>query len=328
MKKELNLISLWRVAFTYVIAMFHLFNQYGKWTDWAIGVEFFFIVSGWLLADTQNRYNFEAYEYVWRRIKRLYPEYFAAFIIACACKTQLDDMNVIEIIKWLRNVGFRELIMIHSLSFGDNVLYANIPTWYIPIMLFSGLIIYSITKKSKKIVMEVVVPISIVLFITYAYRNEHTFMNDAIIGNWISLYMLRGFSEMGVGYCLYYFNKAHQKLMTNKCALFGGNLMILGVIVVSFFVGSDGDIMYLVMLSVGILIAFNTKLVVFPRVILFLEKISYSVFLIHHVVRRYLMPQLFGKLSFIMITSYLIIITVCAIFLHYFVFWVKKVISR
>lgn len=77
-----NMISVWRVIFSYAIVFVHFFNQYGHFTGWYIGVEFFFIVSGWLLSADLEKKNRNTYVYTWSRFKRLYPEYFWAFLVS------------------------------------------------------------------------------------------------------------------------------------------------------------------------------------------------------------------------------------------------------
>lgn len=70
-ERTVNMIEFWRVIFTLMIAVYHFNNTYsiswGKWNltpGWYIGVEFFFIVSGYLLASRSRVSNETVNKYI------------------------------------------------------------------------------------------------------------------------------------------------------------------------------------------------------------------------------------------------------------------------
>ena len=111
-----NMISFWRIVFTYGVVLFHLFNQYEHWTGWDIGVEFFFVVSGWLLAADLKKYNRTPYGYTLHRIKRLYPEYFIVIDLVILFIS-------IFLIVWLESILLAFITPIKAL-------YNSSPIWF------------------------------------------------------------------------------------------------------------------------------------------------------------------------------------------------------
>ena len=82
-----NSIYIWRIVFTVLIMVMHFNNVYSKIYEnphitggWYIAVEFFFIVSGYLLmvrAEANGKEE-SALRYTARRFMKLYPEYLFA----------------------------------------------------------------------------------------------------------------------------------------------------------------------------------------------------------------------------------------------------------
>lgn len=77
MKSYKSSLDFWRIVFTYLIVALH----YGYSVGWKLGVEFFFILSGMLLAAECNIKKTGFKQYVWKRIRRLYPHYIFSFFV-------------------------------------------------------------------------------------------------------------------------------------------------------------------------------------------------------------------------------------------------------
>ena len=75
-----NMLYFWRVMFTYMIAFHHLLNIYGLGVGWYIGVDFFAILSGFLLCHHIETHPQESvFEYAKGRFV-----YFAPIVFLCA----------------------------------------------------------------------------------------------------------------------------------------------------------------------------------------------------------------------------------------------------
>lgn len=78
-----NSIVAWRIYFAYIIAIFHILNSYGYGTSLYLATDFFFIVSGFLLAKEaeENKYK-SSIQMLISKVKKYYPHYILSMIIS------------------------------------------------------------------------------------------------------------------------------------------------------------------------------------------------------------------------------------------------------
>ena len=317
MKNKENLISFWRVIFTYTIMLLHLFNQYSHSTGWAIGVEFFFVVGGWLLAADLDKKIREPYEYTWHRIKRIYPEYMPAFIVGAICLIIFNRYDFSTAIKWIGQIGWKEALIIHFWPWDDRPL-ANGVDWYISVMLLAGLLLYSLMKRIPKLTCEVIIPVVGVCFLTYSYRTVCGLTaRDAFEGAFYHHRFLRGFTEMGIGILLYKLNKKYAVFFQNNLVRVFGFVLLTFEVVASYHFGGWADYLYLLIISIGVIISFNTPLLLGKKTIAYFDKLSYSIYLNHLIFRTYFMPYFFDALSIKVVIIYIISVTIFAGIMHY-----------
>lgn len=327
--KQNNMISFWRIIFTYSIILLHIFNQYSFTTGWAIGVEFFFVVSGWLLANDVDTKAREPYAYTLYRLKRLYPEYIPAFILSAFCFIYFNQYNAKEAVNWIATNGLREILMIHYWPWEESYLIANDVTWYISVIILAGLLLYSCLKRIPKFTKEVLLPIIIVTFLTYSYRTSGSLTGDVIDGMFYHHRFICGLAEMGIGCLLYELNTIIAPYLRSTFVRIIGFLILTIEVVISFFWWGKYDYLFLFLISIGVLISFNMPLLKCKRVITFFDKISYSLFLNHYVFRRYFIPHFYASLTFEAIIIYIIGVTIYSIAIHFVVvYWFTPMIKR
>lgn len=77
-----NSIYVWRVIFTYIIALHHLRNCFGQTTYWYIAVDFFAIISGTLMVSHINRVNDNetTWDYIIKKILAVQPINYSDFL--------------------------------------------------------------------------------------------------------------------------------------------------------------------------------------------------------------------------------------------------------
>lgn len=322
-----NMISFWRIVFTYGVVLFHLFNQYEHWTGWDIGVEFFFVVSGWLLAADLKKYNRTPYGYTLHRIKRLYPEYFMAFIVSAACMIYANKMSVNDTLVWLEGDGIKELLCIHYWPWWD-VPYANNASWYVCILLVAGLFLYSLCKRVPGIAKEIIIPIAIIVGLTYSYRTYGSLLTEFYEGIWYHHRFVRGFLEMGIGILLFDFNEKYSIYLKNKAVQIFGFVILLITFIAAYYRKGKIEYLYLLLISIGVAISFNTNLIFQSKILAFFNKISYSIYLNHIIFRSYLMPKFFEALSIKMIILYVVVVTILAILMYYISKYVWKLFGK
>ena len=94
-----NAVECFRVFFTMIIVLHHggTFLKTRLVTHGYIAVEFFFILSGYLLVTTFLRESSHScWKYLWKRYARLYPEYIMAAIVMLAFSCLSTDRFVVE----------------------------------------------------------------------------------------------------------------------------------------------------------------------------------------------------------------------------------------
>ena len=321
--KSLNAIVFWRIVFTYSIMILHYKSQHDIHLGWYIAVEFFFVVSGWLLAMDVDKKDHDTYSYCWHRIKRLYPEYFFAYWIAVVVAFSLSQAEeFVNFISWFIEKGIYEMFMIHFWGWGiARADMVDVPTWYISVMLLAGIILYSAAKRFPNLLKEILLPIIIVVFLTYSYRKYGNIQENKVSSIYLHLRLFRGMAEMGLGYLLYQLNKVVKPYIKNSNMLkAGGFVALLLVVLCSYNHFGKEDFVYLAMICFGVIISFNTSLNFlgkYGRIIMnYFGELSYSLFLSHNIFRKWIFPYYGAGSSIFYLVAYLLIVTVYSIIFH------------
>lgn len=180
MGKRKNAIEFWRFIFAIAIVGMH-FNEtfqnkaYGEvrtgfFPGAGLGVDFFFILSGFLMFSSYQRNEANATiatpaKFIWKKICSLKNEYFIAFFLLFAYNF-IYKANFSSIITALKTVGEQlfqykwELLMLHMSEFGQKI-YINYPTWYISVMLIGIYFSYAILFLNKRFFIHIFVPLVI-----------------------------------------------------------------------------------------------------------------------------------------------------------------------
>ena len=160
-------IGLWKFIYCLMIIILH-YTVNAKssvrfgFAGGSIGVEFFFIVSGYLLGKKAlkvKKYDSvgkETYEYIKKRIKGIYPLYiiillftFIGFLIIKNYKFY-QILNFIWDFLFLRNAGLKYSTLIYV-------------GWYLSVLFIMSLILYPLVVKYKENFLYLIGPVIILL---------------------------------------------------------------------------------------------------------------------------------------------------------------------
>ena len=318
--KNVNLIQCYRILFTYMIIVMHLGQNYGYHSGWAIGVDFFFITSGFLVAKDANEKRVNQWQYLLRRYKRLYPEYLGAFIIATIGYVINNFMSFEQIVGWFVHDGYKEALMIHCWPWGE-ILTVNGVTWYISVMLLVAFLLYGLSKNCPNLLCDIILPVIIVLGYTYSYRVYGNLFIDGTVGNVITVFTLRGCVDMGVGYLIY---KLDTKIDTGNIPQMMRRIAshVMVVVVIVLMTTGDYSLEYIciVLLGGAIWFGFNTPLAMCKKVIQAANRYMYSVYLNHLIFRNYVFnTQYFCEITLFEIVLYIVVVTLFAIMMYHVV---------
>ena len=295
-KKHNGNISIWKFIFALLILLHHCnyIETDFSWTLFnkgSIGVEFFFLVSGYLLAAKvyseekkrkKNELYVDTFNYIKGKIVKFYPFLIFTYI----------SMIIISFI-FYRFSAYRYLYSLVDISLlgmsGIKVKYFLRGTWYLSAMILGMMILYPIMKKYKEKFSCFVGPIlaifglGILLHLNPSYRTFDRWNGFIYAG------MGRALVELTLGMTLFEINKRLANLkFTNlgsilltitECLLFTLVIIFNSV----YKSASDFDWLIIPMLFVGILIGFSEKTKFYDfcnnKVFYYLERLSLPLYL-------------------------------------------------
>lgn len=198
MRNHRSSLDFWRIVFTYLIVALHCGYSIG----WKLGVEFFFILSGMLLAAESSIKRTDFKQYVWKRIQRLYPHYIFSFVVFVLI---LDNGGGISGFIQVIRKSMLEMCMLQIIGIGD---YASNhgAVWYISSLFLSSMFLYGCLKKisKKKSYFIFAILITLGYFSQFLFGSMCIVTWESPIGFCLLPGLVRGLSEMSLGiFCFY-----------------------------------------------------------------------------------------------------------------------------
>ena len=332
-KRRNGAIDFWKFIFAIIIVLFHSKDLTTSGNNifggGSIGVDFFFVVSGFLMAGSALRPTGLSIEedtrhFIWKKIKGLIPEIYIAWIIAFIVEHSVDSPTSSDIVKDALSSIWELLFLNFS---GLKGYRANHVTWYISAMLLSMLVLYPILKKNRKLFMNLIAPLVSLLILGWMYQDLDNLRGVAKWLGFVFNGQLRAISEVSLG-CICYGICEHIKnkeySVFGKCILalveVGG---FLSVIIYSYSnEGSKADFILLLLLAISVTITFSRKSVISSLfdngVSLWLGKFSLCLYLSHGYWTHVLLKFYPDKTYYSLLVLYFGIVIINALFLMYF----------
>lgn len=289
----------------------HAVFRYG-----AIGVDFFFLVSGYLLAKkvaSETRRNddrtlFRATrDFILGKIRAVFPYLlFSGILILAVCYVSYDHLAFLRVLKnFLYEMSFLTVLINNDLTIIGGV-------WYLSAMILAMLLVYPLQKKYGKTFSWIISPLIFVflggyLFQYYAdtsMRSWSLSLGIAVLG------LAKAIMEISLGCTVYELTEAFRTIRWNR---FGKLLLSLAeLLTVGFVWFANGflkedvrpyDPLFILLLCAGIMIAFSEqtffcKFCCNP-VFYYLEKLSLPLFLNNYIFLHLCNhTEYFGALSF------------------------------
>lgn len=131
MSKKNSLIELYRFVAAISILVFHVASGFenGQVTNWRLGVEFFFILSGFLLMNHCDKHPEDTPIHVtFGKIKSVYPHIFLIYLVAASiCAREKNENLIIVLYKYLHEL----LLLTNALIGKVSPLSGTGPYWFI-----------------------------------------------------------------------------------------------------------------------------------------------------------------------------------------------------
>lgn len=134
-QKRNSNIEYLRMVFTFIVCIHHLevvsFLKHGY-----LAVEFFFVLSGFLLYQSLENRRMSPTEYLTSRLKKFYPEYFFAMIVYIFYLVITAGCCDYQLLKNIFLSSISEVFLLQNMGIwgGGN----NYPLWYLSILVWCG----------------------------------------------------------------------------------------------------------------------------------------------------------------------------------------------
>lgn len=346
MQTKNNSITVWRIVFTYLILVYHFDNRFpftkelGLLNGWYIAVEFFFIVTGYLLyagLDRLSQKCHSGWDYFVYRYKKIYPYYLGAFLFSLTMYVVAQGKGIAEMVKLL-SYNFFEALGMHGIGLDKGWSHINNTSWFVSIMLISGFIIFHCLLKWKDNFANFVAPLIIIISYSFLYRKMGgvgaVVQIEGLYTHWP---LMRGLAGM----CLGIYAAKLNGYICKNCKKTGpvrviGQLIFFFVVAASLkFGNSIRDFLFTLLLTVAVGIGFlPSKSKLFEhKWIHYWSGITLSIYLLHDAFRAFVFPIFFGelqglgtKLAYMIL--YMVVVTVAAMIMDALVKWVIKMLKK
>ena len=211
MKQRNVMIEIWRLIFSFLIVICHTVElpwyspEVRVTRSTSIGVEFFFIISGYLKAKSASTppppLNFwsDIRGFLFKKLKTIYPTYLFALVLGNVAELLLprvaEEVNLLDYVYFLWDVLFLRATGLR----GESLKSAVPASWYLSAMILAMALLYPLIRKFYDAFQTMIAPLLSVFILGWfaqMYKGcgvAFTFKNGICLG------LLRGISEICVG---------------------------------------------------------------------------------------------------------------------------------
>jgi len=181
MKKYNYAIDFWKVIFCYIIVCLHSNNFINQDISWfkggAIGVEFFFIVTGILMNQSlEHSHEDTTFSFIYKKVLKLFPYVFITSLIIFVEKIYINKWGLSQIITLGIKMFFSELTFTRFFGFSKELWGINGASWYLSVMILAIILLYPLLKLNRKAMSETCFPIISILLIGYLIQTHGTIL--------------------------------------------------------------------------------------------------------------------------------------------------------
>lgn len=267
-KRRNGTVDLLKFLFSIMIMLFHCGRGF---PGGYIAVEFFFIVSGYLMAKSTGKrmknglsIGKDTFSFVLHKAKGIFPVYLTAWLIAFGIHQYVINASGSDIGMALYRSPFNILMIQMCGNFDMG--YRLGGSWYISAMLLAMLLIYPVRKKKPDLFDHVIAPIVVLLFSGYVYQYGKGISMTVHYLSDLYLYngLFRAIAEISLG-CFCY--AMGQRLVKTEFTLPGRCIISIielgGYVLVGWmawkYASTDKDLVHMLVLALSVTLSFSAK---------------------------------------------------------------------
>lgn len=183
----LNSFYFLKILLTLGIVLHHIFNYLGIWNKADFCVEFFFIISGFMVCYTYNPSK-TTKNFTMSKLFIFVPYILFANLLSLFGKGNIDLLRFVSGICLFSTTPF----------YPHHTYY--MPAWYLVILFWVGLLYFIMTRITKNAIWGIM-GITFISLVTLYYQSAPIESYNVLIP-WLNNGMIRGLACMGLGYCL------------------------------------------------------------------------------------------------------------------------------
>lgn len=276
------------------------------------GVEFFFIVSGYLMASTafksqENGLQLatDTLSFMKRKLMSVFSYHIIVFTVTFIGVALLNSFTVTDIVKRFVDSLPNLLLIQRSGLYNVDVLGVE---WYISDMLMAMFILYPICKRYYHNFTKIIAPIISLLIVGYLIKETGKLSGSTAWSVLVSKTLLRAIAEICAGATLFEIARYLKNLNLSKIDKIiltilevGSYLAVIGYIIVPSSRKYDGT--FLIFMCVGVCLSFAQvtygNRIFNNKFCLFLGKITLPIYLCQSLVRRLTTGYIYETYGFV-----------------------------
>lgn len=290
-------ISFWKFGFCILIILFHIASIYPEYRYnflyGSIGVEFFFLVSGYFLAkkyiyyEPKENIGEETFNFMKSKIRKFIPYIILLMIVGIPYLTFIKHYTLTEHV-----MTFYKIFLIPANIDTDPSIYGIL--WYLTTMIVVETIMFPLIVKYKKNFIYIISPIIVLLLMNYILVETKILVAPWVKTPFALKGILRGFLVMNLGMYLYILSEKFNNIKLTKLSKVILPIIEIFLYLSIFYISNitnahlKFDIFMLILLSIGLLISANPNIYLTNfsnnKVFYFLEKLSLPMYIYQWIV--------------------------------------------
>ncbi|MGN0130878.1 MAG: acyltransferase family protein [Lachnospiraceae bacterium] len=293
MSRRNTLLELWRFFFCMAVLAFHFFirTELDYFHAGYLGVEFFFLVSGYFIGSYYDKYQKgqslllrlkSVVSYALSRLKRLYPFYLLALVLMLGVQTLIHRYHLSDIFIIVKNC-IAEFFLLQWSPWGNEVLISA--GWFVPAVFWGGLffvLLLALTGKTGGYILS-----PLISFLIYRYYFNLIGKIDVIFSYHS---VLRGIAGIGFGIFVYFIcghlrtligKLPHNTVIAGACSVFASILFLCLFVYTNFGHRSKWDFLIIALYGIGLVLLMAGSLNLpepADKTFLFLGKLTYPIY--------------------------------------------------